>query len=1445
MLPNESFFLKNHELNNPKAIDKGTPLLSNYEACDLELPAGENYSNGEYYSPLTNETYSWTYNSNGVNFIQRINGNGECQVVYSGSCLLLNPDPRNKITQFRAYLKLDRLCANQHGKRLVWVDGTDTPIGMIDVEASIATNFFTTPFFDVCADECSVLQMCVPEPDKCLNGEFVPYSSADAGKSNMLLDKGFKFMYRYVYYDGRTSEWSDRSSLYFQDAKGCFDTGDGFPRCIKFRLPVGNPLVDIIEFAFSEDGGVTYYISERIEKYKKYNNAQQYWYERGLSELVSATFSEDDCSFDYIFCNDKQRNAVDPTSLNRLVNPLPREPQGLFPIKEGLAFYNYKKGNCPVDKTEIEKLSISLNCTTVTECKTEFATIKVRTIIHSTLFDRNQFIFREGTGATDDLSDTAKFGGLNPALDSGYVDPSGYDQTFSGKTRNFIVYVEGTDFWAEMKQWHSSAYFQDKSLYGIVVDMGNTKTRNKWRKDSRHDNFFFQEATIKVPRGTKGFLRLSSHHSEGNNQDTSTFVYGIYDDLGNYRGEANVDTHTNKQGNEIYFDTCDGDLDIRSAFVIQDNATGQKAYYGYLKDNDGKPVEGAVVIPVISGEAPAFQSITDFNGFFHTSFIAPIASDIEIRYKVELNCGDFGTAKSSTIQLEDNSNTNIGTVRITNDDNSFYTNTAYADINVPVIDCDGKPLAGIRVALSGSKYATTRVDGIAVFKIRNYYTRNRVVRAVIADHNGCFTLDCAGMCNPCFNAPEQSTPACYITNQPTVTLDSISLNKQSALVNRKGLKNGGRYAFAVVAEGNCGRISAAYEIGYIDIPKAQESGAVQFCDFNYTSSGLRLPSFVNRLKIVRSANLNPFELQWVVDKIEKTDDGKIKLTIQSLNDYNAKYFFKTNTVYQYLKGDRVEFIKNGDGTIFLSSKDGVLNYLTLSPFNDESISGVTTASDANYFNQLLIEDDGKLDTLTEGALIEIQRPKEATTEIEYFEICASIPVETGVLLYPTGTFSTFDTYLVSRTVGRFSSQLFEHHSPSDFWGERITDIGKVHFLNRYENERRYGRNIILNSPTQYNYFGDFEKTLDAQEQGDIIGIALKGDKIGLAICENAPFLFQVNDDLLRLGSDGVVRAASVDNLISNPEVNLRGSYGCQYEDIGSILFSDGFAMYIDSKNNGYIVHNYSSAKKAGVSIQQGEIVSTCNSYFEKQIRGKENFNATAENVLDYFRWSTGQNKTNNIIYLTLKSLRHAGINNASQAYELPNETISYNVETDDFMGFTSFTPEGYSSLTLNNSTGCAFITYQNSLPYIHEVIATKWNSFYGIAVDEYIGVTANADKKILIPISVEIQSEQMFFVKRVTTDNKNFVSEIPPKKMEQNQEGKWNASFLGNSNSRIGLYGNENARGYFANVLLIKDNTDNLKYNSVNTSKQEMYNEISDILIKFMLSESSGQTENL
>jgi len=562
-----------------------------------------------------------------------------------------------------------------------------------------------------------------------------------------------------------------------------------------------------------------------------------------------------------------------------------------------------------------------------------------------------------------------------------------------------------------------------------------------------------------------------------------------------------------------------------------------------------------------------------------------------------------------------------------------------------------------------------------------------------------------------------------------------------------------------------------------------------------------------------------------------------------------------NTLYQYIKNDRVEFISNGDGTIFDTLTYGLLNYQILSPFHDKIISGEDNLP-SNFFNQILIDDDGKLDNLIAGAKIELQRPKDCTVEPTYFEISASLPLINisgqNMLQNPTGTFSTFDTYIINRQIDSNPIQQFEHKFPSDFWGQSntdgiftgLSDIGKVHFVNKFENERRYGRNITINSATKFNYFGNLEKTFDAPKQGDIIAIAIYDGKIGLGIGEFDSFLFQLSDEFLRVGSTGLVQAAPADALVSDTQPKISGIFGCRYQSIGSIWFGDGFVTWIDIAKSALVKHDFNVAK----DISQGKF----NTWVKRTVQYMENYNRTAADI-DKYRFVTGMNYHTGAMQLTAKKLTQSGGNNEIEPFINISSTILIDPVSEELLTFASYLQEGYSNIVLNNSTGAAFVSFNNGLAYIHPIIPIKYNEFNSIAYDSIVGFSIHhetGDKEIN-PQSLEIQSGNFkWYAKKVSVDDVTFESEIPAVRWEKRMD-KWNASFLCDKNSIGGLYGNnpnvtgKKPRGYFCAVILCRDNTNNDIYNSVNDVKRVAFDELDLVISKSSFAEQSGFSGNL
>lgn len=664
----------------------------------------------------------------------------------------------------------------------------------------------------------------------------------------------------------------------------------------------------------------------------------------------------------------------------------------------------------------------------------------------------------------------------------------------------------------------------------------------------------------------------------------------------------------------------------------------------------------------------------------------------------------------------------------------------------------------------------------------------------------------------------------------------------------KGLKAGGTYYWGFVLHGSAGRFSFVYGTQSMNIPRTQDKNKYDFTEFFYDFTGMVLPSWVEAVSIVRTKNINQYVLQLKVDSVVRKND-RLYLNVQWLNKYNDDRAFKTNTKFQFVDNDHVEFIaKGGPNGIFTTAQYGLLNFKIDNPYFDTTLLNNPSSPPTDFFNQIIITPGqdlnsipiGDLNVFMAGARIEVQRALKVSENPEYFEV-ATIPVVNGSVLHPTGSFSTFDTYLITRdAISVDNIQPYEHFAPNDFWpvsyDKPLSDQGRAWLVNRYENEKRFERDALLNYPGEYNIF-EVQKKFPDTIQGGIVAVKLRDNKNGLAVAENDNFLFTASDDSLRLSPQGTLSAAPADSIISDPQAKISGQYGCGYEYIQSVHFGDGWATWVDANRHTLVIHDYSQARDAALY--------KANSYFRKRIQDIATFNSVQDNPLKKIKWITGYNPIDRVLMITTKAFRHPGHNNKPKEFDGDNKTILFDPISGDFLGFVSFTQDAYSILPIFDGSGCAFISYLGVTPYIHPILSNKCNEFNGVPCDEYFGISfSSGEGKKIHAKAYELQGDKMFFAKEVTTENPNFDSEIPPESVRGDGD-KWNASFLCNKRSAGGLHEGEETKGYVVNVLFCRDNTIGLRYNSINNAKRTEYSYTDEIIFKFVDIEQSGFTQNL
>lgn len=1464
--PTEALYILNQR-RNLDGLGKNHSLFANELVADVDKPSGENYCIGSFYSEPTNENYSFHWNSLGNHFIERISATS-VDIIANSNCLAFDIDPKHALTEFRAYMIYDKntdTARGIHGKYLVWTLGKGV-INYLDVELSLLTDTFNLPVFTDCIKNfCDFFNLEYRQPQKCIISE-VDNGSIDLNKSNTAADKPWQWRYKNIGYDGRSSEWSPISSMNWIDHPACIKDTASFPRCFLLEIPSGDATVEKIEIAFRNDNNPQWYKYDTVHKYGEYTSPTQKWWER---EIVLPQYNPDSCTFTYQFCADKECTPIPPEDTNRISNDIPNTAQCLVPIDNRLGFLNIERGNDPLPLSEKKKISFS---TEVDEDNCQFETVKIKValIVHCDYHEANQFIYQmeDGDPNDEDPTNIIRYGGLMPVLNGGFEDAWRYGQYFDGKSQNFKVYVEGTElFWTELKQYRvaSQSDFNNLTEVRRVVNMNKDSVARNIRSGIRDGNYYMQVGTLVVPKGTQGFIRVMGQHAQGMEPETSTSVVGYLNDRSQYRGIGGGFGMTYKK--EIFFSACteEDEIDLTNTpFLVLDLANdlqktflggsglgglieaannGTFAIDGYLKDANGAPIEYAKLHPYSfgfltggRGQVLASTDYSDHNGYYFFSF------GVKAKIDISIETSGSGFSVVQTILEGSLDRRKIVHLDYTLGGDSYKDD--FTDIiMLAVKDCNGSPLAGITVAVEGSKSADTDLDGIARVALRNNADRNRIVRAIVMQSNVCLFKDCEGNCNPCMDMFIVNTTGSYEGNP----IQDLGVVEYAVFGNTaRLLKHGGRYEVGITMIGN-GRCSFIQTNDwFVDIPKVQQlqSYAPVTIRVNF-SSPVNWPDWVEYVSFSRSGNLLLGDyLQWVVDSIDYVDrDGNpanqlsasnLRLTIQSLNDYNEKYFFKTNTKYQYGAGDRVEFISNGDGEFFQQ----VINTLILSPFATEKQPDETRPAD--FFNQLLISNDDSLANLVSGGVIEIQKPKICETKTRFQEICSPIPVGS---IPSTFTLFTFDTYLLPRQIpGDTINFIFEHHSITDFWGDHVDDQGRLNVSNEHERQQRLGRDMILTD--DWSLFGsgidvnrfraDTQvKKFTGIEQGDIIGAYIWDAKVLMCIGQHDNFTCFVGDDFLRVGDGGYVKVTPTELSISNPQNKIGGRYGCGYDEVGSIYFGSGFVSWIDSINAVWVFGSESSP----YDISHEKI----SSIIEPKVKYILNYNIGKQGV-EKIRFTTGYDPENKWVMLTTKAPRQSGVNNAHD-WSGVNKTICLSPKQQDFPTVSAFTPEAYGKMGQYSDKANSFLTFFRSDVYVHYLRTTGFNTFFGVATDRVVVVAANEnpskEKKFL---AFEVQSDKMWFVEKVTVDDRNFLSEIPPVRVKHKMN-KWNADFLRDINSRGGLYKGKACEGYQAVVTFVRDNTVNLAYKSINRDKMAEDDETDFFFIKYVFMESSGLSQ--
>lgn len=1424
--------------NNRISRDEGsnayvwTPLELTERYCNLELPAGTNYVVGFHYFKEANQGFVFAYNNNNNHFIYRIKGNtGDCEMIVIDPCFNFQLDPKYFIGKGRcAAQTICRLNkANGQTENVIYLEFTENfnDQRFLCVEDVIATHGFNGtdfPYFntsDPNCNRCTWFNLGVPAPFGCIGVTPVARDTSDPverTRPNVMNYRGWQFRVQIIDQWNRESEYDIISDTYFtQIGNSCLANSSGLPRCVRLRFPAGCPLVNQIVLSFRNCAGKTKGFSTVSDWYKfttvnKYNDCENAnWWERSINNpwlveydaqiLLGKTPEEAeaiaygkglmrywaiDNTFEYTFCNDKECTPIDVDKTNRVENPLARRSSSLFPLNRSIALARNTKGFDPMDCNELNKIEFSVVPPSGESCsRVQLKKVEIWGIFYSPNNDRITRIRTKDGNTVFGFADCSN------------NNPINFDQILPKDQEGIIGHMAGTDYYCISKQYRYDTVLDTLEYTGI-----NYTTPSGGIDNPRY--IPVQKWEFNVLPGKYRFHIASHKSTPSDYKGTSTYFIGR-------TNLTSVGGLVAGEERELVIDVCTADYLLKNTPVMiwdlthvgkncttSSEAASAVAGYMYEDELQKNPIDMAVVTTNHDGDVNKC-SFTDHYGFYFATRNGRVLRATIRGYK---NCAS-------------NQELAVGRSTLDTVENWFKFDKLYAYHNTdayPINDrmivkgkltlC-GNPsigLPGVLVHVTRAGFAVTDANGeyrIIMHDIGNSAARTESL--IISQRGSCQILACQDECSFCFANVAVNRVACVIGVERYLNLPPIVGRINAA--NSKGPKMGGRYRGGWFLYDWLGRRSfvQSSEKHYFNIPGIQETQVYSFSKIFFDLNGARFPSWVTKITPAITENLNwDDDITWVIERVQFVDNtGKtntaaptqIRLYYESLNEYNKQNDYSTNTGWQFLteqqnsiQGDLIEFLANADGSIFNT------RITALAKYNKEG-------------KYIQVDYTDELKDLKDGTLVKLIRPKQCETQQWFYELCFPIRILNGQAVIQSGELNYFDSYLLTRQIpvptevkttstdengdeietSTTENQItaypffFEHHSPSDTWGDHCANRGRVGVINEQEKQRCVKTGIDVSNAlvndgllNGLHYFEEKDTTiLDEQEWGGI-SICLPEQNIILVICEFTNCLITYNDNRVTTDDQGNVVAPSGENRFGRPEKKIGNDFGCQLDDINTIQVKDGLVMFLDSSKCALVKHNYNEAEDVSVGTNNR---GGYKSWLSAMIKFVIDNNSNPENQKMY--WHAAINPKNNKYTLTLATLGQASnkyINQDREPVIGVNDTIAVDIYSGALKTFLSYTPEYYGAMS-GDKNDSQLISFRFGEAWRHNKLnnpANLYNRFYGVDVEKVMEVVYNIDNvKVKKYMWNEVYCPQhLFYADRIITESGQ-ISRIMPKWWER------------------------------------------------------------------------------
>jgi hypothetical protein len=1416
-IKNLSFFRSDtSEVSNNQsgAAGKYKPLEATTVFDDaFTLPLGYNHFLGAYTSGEDNVLLFHYYNENGNHLIGKISGDSPTvQTVYQGPCLNYQLNPQNFIHEGGAYLEIFKYNDPVTGisKKRSYYNYTDgyNDMRFICIEDSIATSGFNStlfPYFINPHDKCLLINAGVPKPKGCISIVQVPNDNPSA--QNQLRFNTWQFMVRDTDVYGRPSEWGDISEIYIPGENDCIGSSDLLPRCLDLSFDAGGPLVNIKEVAFRNCNDLQWYSDTYLFLYKGTNLGD--WWLRPRNPDVN--FNAATNTITYRFCKDKECNPVDQNETNRTQNPLPRVSQSVSKIGKFIAPSNNLHGFFPFGNDIMDDISIKVDAPSqqADQLRNIEIFVPIWNVYISTQqpvyqIDNKQWVWGGRKDQTDDYVNgivtnyEMYFGDTDRSGFIGYIAANGLPPA---NTVSELYYVDDTNEMIKVEDFN--IIHQPSETSGIF---------------SVYKRKYFLKFSFNNVSPAIYVFRIADHKAklgDANFYNTSTYVAGQYSWVGK---EVNFSNRTNV-AKELVIDVCNNNynsIDDNKVLVIWDmteprnsGTSRSKIVSGYIYE---QKIDNVYTTPIellntnIYGDDNRNGNISDHNGFYFGSVRRDNGFDVEI-------FGFCGCTFKSLRKIRVNSNFD-GAHDRTFDMQSDQYSTCQGYVGQPcnriiisgkVTECGtGIGVPGVGIVLTRGRMAVTDSSGeYSIIAHDDSYSPSHIrFDKIYFTPTTCQFKGCSTVCvepydviiNPCSYTP------CDIR--------AIVVTERGVLFEQKrGLLSGGNYGVSIWGEDWLGRHGFAQtkDSLYFNTHTLIQSQTLAPSIVTLTiPATVTFPSWVTEIHIgiTKELSMGGQYISWIVDDVEFVDNSgqvndaaptQIKIYYASLNEYNIQNNFNTTTHWQFIvqaapqtnyTSDYVEFYINGDGSFFPTLTRALIKY-------DQT---------GQYF---LIDYNTALKDLTKYALIRLGRPQVCATKDVFYDSHCSIKVVNGKPVQNVIILNAFDTYYKYRqipipvqvadnqteNVTRSFGFPFEHHSPSDLWGDHCINIGKQNVRNPYESEIVRENHVMLSGALsvngQLNYLNYFDDKLaidfDSWDFGGITsGIPFVGGVY--FICNFNCFAVGFNDNTLRVNANGQVIIPSADSRFGNPEVKIGGDNGCSLFDKNTIRKEDGKIQFIDSRKGGLIQSNYSQETIVSKIDLSKEVTGGVDSWLRAKIKYIQQWNKGHVNK-KYFHGTINPAAREYLLSdFTIRSTDY--VNNERAIRIEKHETLVFDYLANFFREFISPTPQGYGYME-GQIKDLQLFSFTNKI-YTHYTTdeVKVYNIFYGTSVNRVIRIVMVLDgmqKKQFQNLTV--MGKHLYFADVVLTDSGQR-SRILKAAFRQG-DGYWGAPILCNLDSPV------------------------------------------------------------